>query len=239
MLLLKSALRTLIRRRTPILFPDLTRSQPISPVFGLERGMSVDRYYIEQFLGTHRADIQGRVVEVASDTYTQRFGTKVIRKEILHVSAQATGATIIADLTQLASVPNALADCFICTQTFNFIYDLHQAIQGAYRLLKPGGVLLATVAGISQISQYDMVRWGDYWRFTTASAQRLFEEAFGTAVSVQSFGNVLAATAFLQGVALEDLPDRQQLDQHDPLYQLVIGVRACKAHDGSSLKQNE
>jgi hypothetical protein len=33
--------------------------------------------------------------------------------------------------------------------------------------LKPGGVLLATVSGISQISRYDMYRWGDYWRFTT------------------------------------------------------------------------
>ena len=64
------------------------------------------------------------------------------------------------------------------TQTLLVIFDFRAAIANCYRALKPGGVLLATFPGISQISRYDMDRWGDYWRFTDLSARRLFEEVF-------------------------------------------------------------
>ena len=87
---------------------------------------------------------------------------------------------------------------------------------------------MATVAGISQISRYDMDRWGDYWRFTTASLEKLFTPIFNGGVEIASFGNVLAATAFLQGVAVEDLPDRTLLDENDPDYQMLITIIARK-----------
>ena len=49
--------------------------------------------------------------------------------------------------------------------------------------------MLATVPGISQISRYDMDRWGDFWRFTTLSMRRLFEQSFAPAdVAVTSRG---------------------------------------------------
>ena len=76
-----------------------------------------------------------------------------------------------------------------------------------------------------------MDRWGDYWRFTTASARRIFEEVFGPEnVSVESYGNVLAANAFLHGLAQEELrPD--ELEFRDPDYELLITVRAVKRVD--------
>ena len=90
-------------------------------------------------------------------------------------------------------------------------------------------MLLATVAGISQISRYDMDRWGDYWRFTTASMKKLFSPVFIGDVEIATFGNVLAATAFLQGLAVEDLPDPTLLDAADDDYQLIIAIVARKA----------
>jgi hypothetical protein len=85
------------------------------------------------------------------------------------------------------------------------------------------------MSGISQISRYDMDRWGDYWRFTTLSAQRLFEEVFLPAnVSVESYGNVLAANAFMHGLVTEDLRV-EELDYRDPDYELLITVRAVKS----------
>jgi hypothetical protein len=45
---------------------------------------------------------------------------------------------------------------------------------------------------------------------------------------VASLGNVLAATAFLQGLAQEDLPDLSLLDVHDPEYPLIITLVARK-----------
>ena len=74
-----------------------------------------------------------------------------------------------------------------------------------------------------------MERWGDYWRFTSLSAKRLFEPVFKGGVEVKSYGNVLAAIAFLQGIAVEDLPDISLLDASDPDYQLVIAIVAKKA----------
>ena len=91
--------------------------------------------------------------------------------------------------------------------------------------------MLATVAGISQISRHDMDLWGDYWRFTTASTQKLFTSVFGENTQVDSFGNVMAACAFLQGCSVEDLPDRSLLDSKDPDYQMLITIVARRGSE--------
>jgi len=93
--------------------------------------------------------------------------------------------------------------------------------------LKPGGVLLTTFPGISQIS---IDEWSEcwYWSFTLHSAHRMFEQVFSTQMlDIQSYGNVLAATAFLQGLAVDEL-DQAELDHNDPHYQALITVRALK-----------
>ncbi len=46
-------------------FGTLRRLTPISPILGLERGQSIDRYYIETFLRTHSGDIGAHVLEIA------------------------------------------------------------------------------------------------------------------------------------------------------------------------------
>src|SRR5262249_42622156 len=120
-------------------------------------------------------------------------------------------------------------DCMIVTQTLPFIFDTRAAIGTMHRLLRPGGTALVTFPGISQISRYDMNRWGDYWRFTSLSARRLFEEAFGSgSVELTVYGNVLTAVAFLQGLAAEELTE-PELSFHDPDYELLIAVRATRA----------
>lgn len=223
-------LQAILRKKTPINFSDFNRTAPISSVFGLDRGTPIDRYYIEKFLQKNAALIKGHVLEIGESYYSKRYGKeKVEAFEVLHVTPNNRAATIIGDLTDIATLPENIVDCFICTQTFNFIFNVQKAVEGAHYLLKPGGVLLATVAGISQISRYDRDRWGDYWRFTTASVQKLFVPVFKAGVDIQSFGNVLAAAAFLQGVAVEDLPNPALLDERDPDYQMVITIVARKA----------
>jgi len=224
------AMRRYMRRKElTVVFNDLERTKPVSAVFGVDRGTPVDRYYIEKFLQKNASYIKGRILEIGDSNYSRRFvGGKAEAFEVLHATPENKAATIIGDLTDTATLPLNSVDCFICTQTFNFIFDVQKAIEGAHYILKPGGVLLSTVAGISQISRYDMDRWGDYWRFTTASLQKLFEPVFKGGLEIESFGNVLAATAFLQGVSVEDLPDRALLDDNDPDYQLLISIIARK-----------
>jgi hypothetical protein len=99
-----------------------------------------------------------------------------------------------------------------------------------HRILKPGGALLVTVpGGIHPISRFDMVRWGDYWRFTSLSARMLFEEVFPKeTIKITRYGNVMAATAFINGLAVEDLRT-EELDHDDPDYEVCIAVRATKS----------
>jgi hypothetical protein len=101
-------------------------------------------------------------------------------------------------------------------------------VRTLYRILRPGGTVLATVGGITPISRRDMQRWGHFWSFTTLSARRLFEETFSPAdVHVEAFGNVLAATAFLHGLSAEEL-SASELDYRDPDYEVVIAILAVK-----------
>lgn len=208
---------------------DLRRREPVSRVFGLDRGTPIDRYYIEGFLERHKTLIHGRVLEVGDSTYTNRFGeTRITQADILHTPPGGKSATIVGDLTTGAGIPSGAFNCLILTQVLPFLFDVQAAVTQAHAALKPGGVVLATVPGISQISRYDMDRWGDFWRFTSKSAQLLFERAFlpsGGSVQVASFGNALAATGFIQGVALEELT-WEELDYQDPDYEVTITICA-------------
>lgn len=209
-------------------FGDLRRLTPISRVFGFDRGTPVDRYYIEDFLTRNAARIRGRVLEVGDDSYTRRFGgDRVTQRDVLHVSPENPRATIVGDLATADHIPSDSFDCIVLTQTLHLIYDVRGALLTLHRILKPGGVLLITAPGISQIDHYD---WGEtwYWSFTARAVRRLVEEVFpGNNVFVETRGNVLAATAFLQGIALDELRT-EELDHVDPDYQVTIAVRAVK-----------
>jgi SAM-dependent methyltransferase len=167
------------------------------------------------------------VLEVSEDRYTRRFGgDRVESVEVLHVEEGNPQATIVGDLADAPHIPDASFDCVICTQTLLLIWDVRAAIATLRRILEPGGAALVTIPGITRVCREEAESWGDYWRFTRQSAQRLHEEAFGTGnVEVETYGNVLTATAQLHGIASDELPP-DDLDVHDPDYEVLIGVRA-------------
>ena len=210
-------------------FGDLRRLTPLSTNFGFDRGMPVDRYYIESFLATHSDDIQGRVLEVQENDYTLRFGGgRVEVSDVLSVLPDNPKATIVGDLSDADSIPDASFDCVIVTQVLHLIYDPRQAVETLHRILKPEGVALVTVPGISQLE------WSESWQwsFTILSAERMFDEVFGRPnVRTRAYGNVLAATSFLWGIAGEEL-GRDELDYFDPSYPVTIAVRAVRRDFG-------
>ena len=204
------------------------RLKPFSSCFGYDRGTPIDRYYIENFLLTHQEDVKEHTLEIGDASYTKRFGGDRVKQiDVLHVAEGNPQATIIGDLTNAEQIPSNTFDCFILTQTLQFIYDLPQAMQTIYRILKPGGVVLATVPGISQIADDEWNKcW--YWALTKLSAAKLFAEVFPEEnIEVASYGNVLTTTAFLQGMAAEELKP-QELDYKDCHYEMLITIRAVK-----------
>jgi SAM-dependent methyltransferase len=209
---------------------DLDRVTPISADWGFDRGQPVDRFYIESFLKGYAADIRGRVLEVADNEYTRRFGgDRVLHSDILHDAPGHPRASRVMDLANPPDAIDAVYDCVICTQTLHLIYDIAVAVGSLRQLLKPGGVLLLTVPTITAISRADMNRHGDYWRFTSAALQKLLDQPFGREnVRVQAYGNVYAATAFLHGLAVSDV-EPQKLIHFDPDYETLVGARAVAA----------
>lgn len=207
---------------------DLRQRTPISRNFGYDRGEPVDRTYIAQFLNDHREDIKGRVLEVGDNAYTRAFGgARVETSEVLHVDPDAPGVTYCTDLATGDGIPDALFDCIVLTQTLHLIYDFQAAIRTLHRILKPGGVLLLTVPGVTTV---DRGEWQDiwFWSFTPASLRRLMSEQFGDhAVGVRNYGNVLTATAFLYGLAESDLTP-QDYDYNDPQFPVIVAARVQK-----------
>ncbi len=208
---------------------DLRRLEPVSRAFGMDRGQAIDRYYIERFLAAHTEQIRGHVLEFGDDAYTRRFGgARVVARDVLHPTRDNPAATIVADLDRGEPVPEGAFDCVICTQTLPFLYEVRGAVRAIHRMLRSGGAALVTAPGLSQISRYDMDRWGDYWRFTSRSLRRLFEEVFpGGGLALETHGNALAAIAFLEGLCAEELRPGE-LDHRDPDYELVITLVATK-----------
>jgi SAM-dependent methyltransferase len=215
------------RLQHPAFLGTIRRTTPLSDHWGRDRGTPVDRYYIEDFLAAARNTIRGHVLEVLNADYTGRFGAAVERIDVLDIDPANTAATIVADLANADNIPSETFDCFILTQTLQYIYDIRSAVTHAHRILRPGGTLLCTVPTVSRIARRELE--SEYWRLTAAACSRLFGEVFtGGVVDVRARGNVLSALAFLVGMAREELSSRE-LDLDDPFFPVIVTVQARKA----------
>ncbi len=100
----------------------LRRLLQIGNILGFDRGLCVDRYYIERFLSAHTQDVRGSVLEIGDDTYTQRFGgVRVTGSDVLHKTRDNPNATIVADLTCANHIAKDAFDCIILTQTLQLL----------------------------------------------------------------------------------------------------------------------
>jgi peptidoglycan/xylan/chitin deacetylase (PgdA/CDA1 family) len=207
---------------------DLRRTDPVSRDWGYDRGVPIDRRYIDEFLAAHSSDVQGAVLEVQEDDFTLAFGgPRVTAHDILDIDPSNERATVLADLRAAPQLPSQAFDCIILTQTVHLIDDMAAALGECYRLLKPGGVVLATLPSASRVC-LEYGQHGDLWRMTPAAARALFQSAFAPSdASYDAFGNVLTNAAFLHGLGCAELTDAE-FEARDPYFPLLTGVRAKK-----------
>lgn len=225
----RSVVRTL--RLTPSDLPIGHR--PVSEHWGFDRGGAIDRCYIEAYLRRHAHDIRGRVLEVKNSDYTRRFGRAVTHADVIDIDPGNKHATVVTDLTA-PEIPDETYDCLLLTQTLQYIYDLGGTLRHMRRILRPGGVLLATFPLFSKIDTETGI--DDYWRFTPALSRRLFGETFGDAqVTVTPMGNYRSSLAYLIGYGQQDLQP-QEFHAVDPSFPLVIGVRAVRGDHSAPLQ---
>jgi glycosyltransferase involved in cell wall biosynthesis len=210
-------------------FGDLDRVTPISSDFGFDRGKPIDRHYIELFLERQSDRIAGRVLEIGDDSYSKAYGgSRITQQDVLHVMDVGPPVTLVGDLTVPGTLPGTAFDCMIITQTLQLIFDMDLAVKALYDALRPGGTALVTVPGITPA---DRGIWKDvwYWSFTANAAFKLFARRFGAQnVHIECFGNVYAATAFIQGLCTLDV-DTRKLEPVDEALTVIVAVRATKA----------
>ena len=102
-------LKLLLRKKTPIIFEDLERTDPVSRLFASERGTPIDRYYIDEFLSVNADLIRGRVLEVGGDEYCRRFGRSGdIQCDVLHVEQDDSRVTLVGDLADHETLPQGV-----------------------------------------------------------------------------------------------------------------------------------
>ena len=198
-------------------------------MMGLDRGLPICRFYIDRVLADHAKLIRGRVLEVGDATYTRRFGgDRVTESAVLHATPGNADATIVGDLATGEGIPDGRFDAAIVTQVLHCVFDIAGGVRTVHRMLAPGGTALVSLPAIAAASRYDVERWGEFWHLTEQSAHRLFDPVFGAEnVVIASHGNVVAAVAYIEGMAAEELRE-DELTPHDPDYPVVITVIATR-----------
>jgi hypothetical protein len=180
---------------------NMRRTTPFSTTFGFDRGTPIDRYYLENFLDSHRALITGRVLEVQLASYTKRFGESVRESHTVDINPEFR-ATYTCDLADAAQIPTAYYDCFLVPNTLQHLLKLEPALRTMLRVVRPGGTILLSAAGMLPL----IPEGGDYWR-TTPEGWRVMLDAEwpGCDVTIEAHGNCLAAAAAIYGLAHEEL----------------------------------
>ncbi|MGH2921652.1 MAG: class I SAM-dependent methyltransferase [Gaiellaceae bacterium] len=216
-----------LARRVRVRWGSLRRTSPVSAYYGFDRGLPVDRFYIERFLASFADDVRGRVLEVQDGAYTRRWGgDRVTANEILDINPENAEATLVADLAGAGSLPRERYDCAILTQTLQYVTNPEAALRNMWQSLAPGGVALITVPSLSRIDP-DLPPV-DFWRFTPRGLETILRQACPTGeIELNGFGNVLAAVAFLMGLAAEELRE-SELEHNDEDFPLVVCARVRK-----------
>ncbi|MBP3802725.1 MAG: hypothetical protein J6I76_02330 [Oribacterium sp.] len=217
----KNDIDKLFRDTHPFDMRDFLLSvEPVSRLYGYERGTPVDRLYIERFLKKQSSRIKKAeyILEVGEDTYSKKYFPNS-KHDILDYSKGM-------DLTKEETLTQNMYDVFVCTQVFHQIYDVKSAIKGAYYLLKHGGIMLATVCGnISKLARNE--EYEHYWGFTRLSIGLLIKEVFGDDVEIESYGNIAIANAFIQGIPVEEIK-LNLFDIKDEDFTICISIAATK-----------
>jgi|RhiMethySRZTD1v2_1073278.scaffolds.fasta_scaffold55141_5 SAM-dependent methyltransferase len=214
--------RPLVSRAAhPVRWGSLRRLAPIGAGSGAQRGMPIDRYYVDRFVQQRAGLVRGRVLEAETPELARRYGRDVERVDVLDVDAYNDDATLLADLGDAGSLPEAAFDCELLVGVLERVTNLDVAVSNAWRSVALGGALLVSVPTVRAVDRTDAGRGVDTWRMLPAGLQAILELRCPDGdVEVEGFGNVLAATALLMGVAAEELRP-SELDHHDPEHPVV------------------
>jgi hypothetical protein len=136
-------------------------------------------------------------------------------------------STAVGPLVEAPDLLPGPYGCVILMHVLHQSVDPTAVLEGLRAVLLPGGVLLASVPAVARRDSDRPDE--DFWRFSAAGFERRLRAAFdGDDVQVIARGNRDAVTAFLAGLAADDL-ERGALERDDPSAPLVVLARAVRS----------
>lgn len=203
---------------------NLRRLKPFSQSYGWDRGTPVDRYYVDRFFERHSAQITGDVLEIDRNIYTRRYGRDLGNVHSFDIDP-GSEPTFLCDLAHSENVLKSEAyDCVLLPCTLSYLREIELCLENVLRVLKPGGVILASGGGLFRLDTKD----NDFWRLTPAGWRELLQRVWPDCeVVVEGEGNCLAVVASNFGLALEELRS-EELDYYDPLFPVVTHIYCRK-----------
>lgn len=223
-------IREIVLDKTNVSYIQALSCRPVSKKWGLDRGGSIVRYYLEDFFEKNKEFIHGKVLEIGDRNYTIKYGKQVESYVLHYASDQSTEFEIYGDLVTGEGLQDDFYDCIILTQVLAFVSDVFAVIKNVSRALKKDGHILVTDCGLSPLGRYEKERFGHFWSFTKMSYEYMFNECFFES-SIICYGNAKVACGFLMGMSCVDF-DKQDLDYFDEDYQLVVAANISRKRSG-------
>lgn len=181
---------------------------PMDALFGVGRGLPVDRVGIHRFLEANAKGICGHVLEVQDAMYTEFFGGDGVTKStIVDIDPKNQHATLIGDILKPDWLEPEAYDSIIFLQWLQTLPPMKtpDAIRNLWRALRPGGEILMSISSVGRVDPGNP----DYWRLNPIGLQHVLEHSLPSdaRIHVEGWGNDFGATTFLRGLAVEDLVD--------------------------------
>ena len=172
--------------------------------------------------------MRGTVLAYHDARYATRYGRHRLRRcDVLDADATNPLANVVADLRR---APQLAADCYDCVLLPHVLQLLDEpaaALAECARVLKPGGVLLASVPAAGRVEAG--APRADHWRFSADGFAELLAAAFGAAnVEVEGHGGTEATLAFLAGLAAEEVDGERFAGGAEEAPLVIAAARAVK-----------
>lgn len=152
-----------------------------------------DRYLLKKKIGQYGHVVTGRMLDIGAgevDRYARYFKfTERVTTDI----QQGDNVDIVASADKLP-FDDASFDSVVCTQVLEHVPYPQSVVDEMYRVLKPGGSVLATIPQTTPLHEEPH----DYYRYTKYGIQHLFERSGFTISHIEQEAGYYALIAQLR-----------------------------------------
>ena len=195
---------------------------PIRSFMGGGKGKTISRYYVDQFIQSHRVNIHGDVLEIGRNVYRAFIPEENVHSFSCLDILDYPDVDIVADIQYMPQVQDERFDSIICTQVLEHIPNPFLAVKELHRVMKPGGKLFLTVPFLNNLHMEPH----DYWRFTEYSLAELLKSF--ESVEINNCGTVYHHILATLGVHSEDISMDQNAGQIKTSFPVIISAFAKK-----------